>query len=283
MSVVVANRLHDPAEAGDALSSLRRELDPSDELIWVDRAGLDTAALAVAVVAVPAPPTASRAHCYGLGLARARSALVAFTDSSTVAGVGWRAAAQGALEAGASVVGGPVLGDARSSARDGAGFLVDYGPHAVPPYTSATGDVSGNNVAYRRDVLPAAGAPVSKSEVNARLAATGVRTVIVPEMRVTVRRAYSWRDLGPLRARSGAQYARWRSAGWPLGYRLPAAVACAALPAISLCRLWRTVRTDRNLRDWFVRGLPWVVLALTAWSAGEAAGYLRTIGDDGVW
>ena len=283
LSVVVANR-DAPRDGRGAAAALARELHPGDEVLWVDRTGAGAPAELAGARVVEAPGGADRGTCYGLGLAVAGNPFVAFTDSRTVVGAGWRPAAVAALDAGATFVGGPVIASEPRSRRGWAGFFVDYGPHAVAPYTSASGDISGNNVAYRRDALPDDGAPVWKHAVDARLHEAGIRPVVIEGMTVTVERDYGWSDLGPARVGAGALYARQRASGWPARRRWLAAVGCAVLPALATARLGRRVRADAHLRPAFVRASPLVVAALVAWSIGEARGYLRP-GQEapGVW
>lgn len=285
LSVVVANRMASGDDSLPALAALHRELDASsDQVVWADSAGLAPPASGTPTRVVALPSGASRGECYARGLAAVRRPLVAFTDSSTVVQPGWREAAVATLEAGAGVVGGPVLPSSPESATSWAGFLVDYGFHAAPPYTNASGDVAGNNVAYRRELLPEGRPAVWKSEINARLRARGVRPVVAPGMRVAALRRYGWRDLGPGRVGPGALFATQRGKAWPLAGRIGAAGACTVLPLLALSRLWRRVRHVSELRRALLRSLPAVALALVAWTVGEAAGYLFATGDGaGVW
>lgn len=274
MSVVVANRSDAPADVERAVSSLWRELLDGDEVIWVDGAGLSPQLPAVR--RVRAGGAHGRGRMYGLGLQQATHDLVAFTDSVTELGTGWRTAAGEALAAGARVVGGPVI-PTRADPVSTAGFLVEYGAHAVAPYTSATGDVAANNVAYQRSALArvvAPGAPVWKHAVNHGLAALGWHPVAAPGMVVASTKRYGWRDLGPVRAAHGRLYAQQRSVSWSARRRVAATLACAGLPVLALARLASTVRDHPELRRSFTRSVPLVALALTAWSAGEAWGYV---------
>jgi hypothetical protein len=285
LSVVVANRLRDRQHVLAGATALAQELELAhDQVVWVDKAGVGTPPCLAQAHPVTARSRAGRGECYARGLDAASGEYVAFTDSSTVVQPGWREAAVEVLEAGAGVVGGPVLPAPPSSGADWAGFLVDYGPHAVPPYTNAGGDVAGNNVAYQRDLLPPGRPALWKSEVNAGLRAAGIRPVVAPGMRVTALRRYGWGDLGPGRVRSGLLFGTQRAAAWPLAWRMGAAGACAVLPLVALVRLWRRLGPASQLRRPLAANLPAVAYALVAWSVGEAAGYLFGTGDGaGVW
>jgi hypothetical protein len=73
----------------------------------------------------------------------------------------------------------------------------------------------------------------------------------------------------------GRSYAGVRSAGFARGRRLGFALATPLLPLLLSARIaalvWRRGGVARIGR--FVGALPWVLLLLAAWSAGEAAGY----------
>ncbi len=266
-------------------AALASELDATtDQVIWVSTTGLTPTSALPALVTVPAPDGASRGDCYRLGLTASCHRFVAFTDSTTTVEPGWRIATLAPLEAGARVVGGPVLPSQPRSRSSWAGFFVDYGAHAAPPYVSTSGDVSGNNVAYRREILPDGAGPLWKSEINARLASSGHRPRLSPGMRVVAHRQYRWSDLSGGRIPSGAQYGIQRSAGWGVGKRLIAALGCGALPGLALWRLWVRVGRQSELRAPFFASLPAVAVALAGWSAGEAWGYLwHGRSDHHVW
>lgn len=275
ISIVVADLEERPSASTRVVDALVREISPGDEVLWVGpaRTGFDIPGFRV----VAAPPGASRGALYGCGLRATRRSLVAFTDSVTELGEGWRVAAVGALSGGASVVGGPVRPGSASSRRSKAGFLVEYGPHAVPPYINAQGDVSANNVAYRQAVLDglvADGGPVWKTALDGALAARGLVPVLVPAMDVTSLKRYDWRDITRARAHHGRLYGAQRSRGWPRRRRITTALACAVLPALAFARLTVRVAGDAELRRDLLATTPLVLTALVAWSVGEAAGYV---------
>lgn len=283
LSIVVANAVSDPAVVAPSVAALAAESDPDrDQWLWVDRAGLDpSGGGGDGFVRVEAPAAAGRGDLYGLGLSLATAPVVAFTDSTTVFRPGWRRAVEAAFgTAGGDgvavrVAGGPVLPVATRNPVAWAGFLLEYGPHAVPPYTSATGDVAGNNVAYARDALgPFEGGPLWKTVANAVLRGQGIEPVVVPGMRVEVSRPRWAPSLTRGRSRSGCLYARQRAEGWRRRRRMARGLACVVLPPVLFLRLGRQVWHDRGLRSQFLLSAPLVAVGCAAWSAGEALGYL---------
>jgi hypothetical protein len=269
LSVVVADVARDRAVAERSTTALVEQLRPEDELVVVD-----------------GDPTSNRGDLYATGLARARCPAVAFTDSTTIVGTGWRDAADEAIARG-PVGGGPVLPARPRSTRSWAGFFVEYGPHAVAPFRSATGDVAANNVVYDRAALDAVlvpGEPVWKFAVNARLRERGHTPAVVPSLRVEVARGYDLHDLTGARARAGRLFGAQRAAAHSLRWRGAAALGCVLLPVLAYLRLARRMRSDRALRGPFMRSTPFVLLALVCWSAGEARGYWSgAAGSDGVF
>lgn len=274
LSVVVANVRRHPREVGGSLACLAVELEDDDQLVWADAAGIVPTGRVDQVVGASRP---SRGHLYALGLEAARHPLVAFTDSVTEVQPGWRSAAVAELTAGAAVVGGPVLPRVTRSPLDAAGFFVEYGPHAASPFTSDSGDVAANNVAYRRSALEqvlAADEPLWKSVVNTRLAGRGDTPVMVDGMRALSTKRYGWGSIAPDRFSGGRLYGTQRALTWPLSRRLTWAMGCAVLPAVTYARLVRRIGADKGLRASFAASTPLVLVALSAWSAGEAWGYL---------
>lgn len=268
LSVVVASS---PAGTADACGgALEAELAPGDEVVWVG--GGPPPRWAGVVVRSGA---AGRGTLYREGFDAATHRFVAFTDTTTVVLPGWRRSAVAELDAGAAAVGGPVLPAGASNRRTFAGFAVEYGVHAAPPYRSAAGDVAANNVAYDRGALAAVlepGEPVWKSVVDARLAAADRPPVLAPCMRVSSVKRYVMRDLASNRARHGRLYGAQQAQRWSVPGRAFRAAGCVALPLVAYGRLAARLRVDAALRRAFVASSPLIFVALVSWSAGEAVG-----------
>ena len=279
VSVVVANNRARVADVEATWRSLTTELAASDEVIWVDQAGLGRPLLrGPRVVAIDVPVGAGRGRCNAVGLAAASHPLVAFTDSSTTVEPGWVDAAIAGLRH-SCAVGGPVLPGNGKRVRDWAGFFIDYATHAVPPYLSASRDVAGNNVAYRRVCLPERPGELWKDRIDRQLSRLGERPRALPTMTVRSQRRYSWWDLTMGQLLAGASYGADRAATWSRLHRVCAAAGCAALPFLACVRIWVRVRKADQLRQHWTAALPLVLLARTAWAAGEAKGYLTRQGD----
>ena len=280
LALVVADTGTPFDTAEHALDAASGQLDPADCIAWVSER--EPPAVEKTPIWCAAPSGASRGDLYGVGLRWATTTncdVVAFTDSATKLEPEWRVALDDAMSRGAVVVGGPV----RPGAREGfprttaswAGFLAEYAVHAVPPYVSETGDLSANNVGYRLAAIGGAHeGPFWKSVVDRELSAEGHALELVPDMTTTSLRSYCYRDLTIGRMAAGRLYGAQAGGASSLAHRLIRVAACAALPFVRLARIARTVRHDRPLASVFWRSLLLLVVAETAWSLGEAVGYL---------
>ena len=284
LTIVVANVADDAAAVAPCMASVVEQLRAGDELVWVDAAGLPCPSAEGMTVSLAG--ATDRGRLYAAGLARTSHSIVAFTDSTTALAPGWRVGAARAL-ARAGVAGGPVHASRPRSTAGWAGFFVEYGPHAVAPYTSGRGDVAANNVVYDRGALEAVlapGEPVWKARVNERLRARGHAPTVIVDMQVTVTRHYGRADLTRGRFRSGRLYGSQRAEGWGAGRRALAVLGCSVLPVLAYTRLARRIRADRSLRGPFLRSTAAVLVATVCWSAGEARGYWSgAAGSDGVF
>jgi hypothetical protein len=263
--------------ASPALTALEKELESStDTIVWIDRAGLlPKGENEVRVVPETVSARSGRGEMYGRGLELARSDVIAFIDSSTVVQAGWRQALATACENGGRIMGGPLSPSLPRSMKSWAGFLVDYGVHAVSPFTSASGDVAGNNVAYVRSELNGLTTmPFFKTSVNRWLARREVQPVMVEGMRAVVTKTYGWRALTSDRFRHGREYSAQRRVEMGVVARLLRAGAGLGLPALLGLRLATRVLHDSKLGRHLLAAAPLVLAALMCWSAGEAAGYL---------
>jgi hypothetical protein len=268
LTVVVASTRG--ADGERCAAALAAELGDGDEVIWVGADPPPTSSHRAITVT-----SGSRGVLYRAGLDAASCPFVAFTDASTLIQPGWRHAAVGALRDGALAVGGPVLPAATRPLRCVAGFAVEYGPHAVAPFSNATGDVAANNVAYERAELRrvlSPGEPVWKAAVDRRLAAGGQPAVIEERMRVVSTKSYGWTDLLGVRVHHGRQHGAQQALRQGRVRRLVHTVGSPIVPFVAYGRLARRIAPSRELRRPFLLASPLVLAALIAWSCGEATG-----------
>jgi len=210
--------------------------------------------------------------------AHSRGAIVAFTDGHCEVKPGWVAAARRAIAGGADVAAGAVTNGAAKTAAGWAAFLFDYGEFFPPVNAGPARALSGNNIAYRREMLgdPAehAGDGLLKYFVNARLADDERRLFCAPEMIVVFRRRISLARLVRDRYHFGRCFAAQRLERGAVKSRLAYRALSPILPALVVARLFGRLLARPVLRPHVVRcAIPLAVVGL-AWGLGECAGAL---------
>jgi hypothetical protein len=107
------------------------------------------------VIGLPAPTGPLVPHLWGLGLARARGRVVAFTSDEFRVSSGWARALLGAIRAGAAGAGGRVTLSHGAGATSRAMWLLRYARFAATERGGATSvlDIPGDNAAYDRAEL----------------------------------------------------------------------------------------------------------------------------------
>jgi hypothetical protein len=227
-----------------------------------------------AVDVVAAPAGASVPVLRGVGLRAAGPGWAAVTEDHCVVAPGW-------LDRLVAVPDAPVVGGAMGNARtaraiDWGAFFAEYGFFAgrrpVMP-----GLVTGANVLYRpavRDRVTAwALAGEWEDVVHARLEAEGVAFGFAPDAMVLQNQTYRFVGFVHDRFDHGLAFARKRLIERRSAWRSGLALGAIALPFLLASRVARA--TARRYPSAFLRALPFTFGFLTAWSVGEAVGYLR--------
>lgn len=284
MSVVVASFRPMPV-LRDALAALRPQCDRPDVELIVARGGAGgiertTLDLVPGCRVVPCSPAATLPMIRGAGLRAARGDIALLTEDNCVPAAEWVDRLVDSVRLGAAVAGGTVGNLRDSRAVDIAGYLAEYGafgPGRSPVAPGPMIALSGANVAYARTVLGSAAEAMAagawEGEVHARLAGEGARFALVPEARVNQNLKF---ETGPYcreRNAHGQWYGSTRSAGWPLLHRALAAAGSVLLPVLLTARAWRNA--GRLAPGRFFQALPFTLLFVAAWSAGEATGYIK--------
>ena len=225
---------------------------------------------------------ASIFHLWGAAIPRATSAYVAVLDARCPPAAGWVAGAQRAIAEGVPAFFGPV-----TFARGGEDpalveYLLEYGQFARP-IAAGMGEVPGNNLVFRRDLLCAddlRDQQFHKVFFVDRLKLRGLAPLLRDEVEVIYEKRY--RRLHYLRRRfaHGRTYAALRSAGQGFGFRVWRALTSPALPFLRLFRITNSLRGKAALQSALLRRAAYALVAETAWSIGECAGYLSATPGD---
>ena len=281
VSVVVASN-RDRSLLQSCLGSLLGQCQRMNAELVVARAGTahDVASLAKGypgVRFVAAPPDASIPQLRAIGMAQAQGDVVALTEDHCIADENWVEALLHSVN-GVDVVGGGMDNARRSRAVDWAAYFAEYGFFSPdrPEGNPRSPLLTGANIAYKRhviaDVIGWAKDGEWENVAHDRLAAQGSMLRFARTAAIYQNQTYSVAAFCADRYVHGRDYARKRLVEegpnrWAM---------LAASPMLPPLLTWRVARAAARSR-WatFLRALPATFLFLTAWSVGEAVGYLR--------
>jgi hypothetical protein len=285
ISVVVAS-IRDRALLDACLASLIPQCARASAELIVARSGTpaELQALRIAfpmVTFVAAPPAAAIPHLRAIGMVESNGDIVALTEDHCVAGQTWLEALRRAASGPADVVGGGVGNAQRDRATDWAAYFAEYGFYAETRSDSQSDRgrpllLTAANVAYRRRVLPEVVACARNGSwenvAHDRVRATGSSLQFIRSAVVYQNSNYRFLRFCVERFEHGRDFARARlveegvARRWTLLCRVP------FLPPLLTWRVARIAAPTRWLT--FVRVLPLILAFVTAWSVGEATGYL---------
>jgi GT2 family glycosyltransferase len=242
----------------------------------------DIAALAKTFPSVrflAAAPDATIPELRALGMARASGDVVALTEDHCIADENWVEALTHSANADADVVGGGMDNARRARVVDWAAYFAEYGFFSTdrPEKAAGTPLLTGANVAYKRhviaDVIGWAQEGEWENVAHTRLVARGSMLRFARTAAIYQNQSYSLSAFCVDRYEHGRDYARKRLVEEPGARRW---FLLAVSPLLPPLLTWRVARASaRNRLGTFLRALPATMLFLTAWSVGEAVGYLR--------
>jgi hypothetical protein len=260
--------------------------DVALEVLVVDRCGPALRELVRArhpwARVLAAPPRATIPALRAQGFDAARAPSVAVIEDHVLVPRGW-ARALLAAQAEAPVVGGAVANAACDSVEDWAAFLCEYS-HCLQPLPAGPAEwVTGNNVVYPRALLQRHRALLTperwENHLHDALRRDGVTLLCRPDIVVGHKKHYTVGEYLSQRYLYARSYAGARVAGAGRVRRLAYGAAALALPPVLLGRIVTRVLGKRRHRAELARGLPLLLLFVTAWAAGEVVGAWRGAGD----
>ncbi len=290
VSVIVAARTPPETTERSLASLAEQQVTAMIEVIVAD--GSEDGSMAKVVQSFPgmrwiALPGANLPAMKGAAIREARGEFIAILDPVDAADPNWVDEILAAFaDPEVSAVGGSVLLEITGSASNTAAYLFEYGAFNPPIAAGDTsGDLPGNNIAYRRNALTEICADILAAEgfykplVHERLRARGRRLKLRPTMRVhhltryrfvsfAVRRFHYGRCFGALRIKRATIAGR-------MFYR---AIAPIVAPVLIVRHLCRALIHPANRRL-----LPGAAFALVGvclfWGVGEWLGYWLGAGD----
>lgn len=225
-----------------------------------------------------APARSTIPELRGAGMAAARGDIVALTEDHCVVSSQWiEMLVRGAAD-GADVIGGGMDNAQRDRTVDWAAYFSEYGFFATTRPTSGRAPLlTGANVAYTRPIVDTVVASARDGEweniAHDRLGSRGRVLRFISTAAVYQNKSYQFWDFCRDRYAHGRDYARKRLREQHDASRWLLLASSPALPFLLTTRVARAAASTR----WptFLRALPATFAFLTAWSIGEAIGYLR--------
>lgn len=217
----------------------------------------------------------------GIGIAAARAPVVGILDAWCLVSSEWVAEANRIHHARPEpAAGGSVelASSERQSLSAWATYLFDYWEFVPPRREGGTRVLAGNNIVYKRGVLPPADelrkAGFWKAFANAQLKSEGHSLLSSNRLSIQIRRRLPVGSFLRSRYHHGRSYAAMRGASWPWKTRIKWAAIAPGLPLLFMARQIRGLATKPTARNWFVVCSPLLLAFHVSWAAGELHGYL---------
>ncbi len=248
------------------------------ELIFASSAPLSFRAPPGVAVCLIERPGETPVRLWGAAVAAARGRHVCVLDAHAAPAAGWLEAILEAVQGSGDRFWGPVVCDYAAGDRRMIGYLTEY-VQFHPPIADTLREIPGNNL-----VIPNPGEAAYEDLLTKGFSKTAMLEswardpdswpVRVDGARVTHRRALDRAAYVVRRYRHGRSYGGNRATRAGLAKRLRLAAPLVALPVVRVGRIGMHARATRFLFGAFVRHLPSILAAETAWSLGEFAGTL---------
>lgn len=215
---------------------------------------------------------------WGTAISHSSGDYVAVLDINTPPAAGWLDAATAAIRNASALFFGPVNCGWAPDEPGIVGYLAEYAQFRSPLAQNLQ-EVPGNNLVCRRDLLDNAAKLASagffKTFMIWRLASEESRLPArSDDMIVTYRKPFRYRDYMKRRFEHGRCFGVTRHDNDGQPSRLACIGFAFFLPVLRTWRIYRTTRTDRDLKNAFYRHLHLILQAELAWSFGELLGYL---------
>ena len=217
------------------------------------------------------------------GLAVASGELIAFVEDHCRCDPAWRTAIIDGHVNPVAGVGGPVDLALGGHPIDWAVYFYDYARFMPPMASGVTRSLSGANMSWKRSFLtelaPQLGDGVLEPVLEEECSRSGLGMYLAGDAIVThAREARPWPALR-LAFALARGYAAKRVADTGTALRVVRMAMAVALPVLFLGRIVAAaLRSGRHIPK-LVMALPWLVVLLVFWSAGEGVGYVAGEGN----
>lgn len=210
------------------------------------------------------------------GIAVARAPHVAVIEDHCVVRDGWAGRLLDAHRRGHPVVGGPVRNGATRRLRDWAAFFCEYSEHMEPMPTGSAPSLLGMNVSYDRRAIAAMEDLLREGRwetwLHPRLQSSGFELHSEGQASLDHVKDFGFREFLSQRWHYARSHAGMLNE--QLGRkRIVYVLGSPLLVPLLYTRIARNVFRKRRHRIRFLLASPLILVYLTAWAAGEAAGY----------
>lgn len=233
---------------------------------------------------IPVPPGTSIPAMRRLGFESAKGRGVAVIEDHVIVPANWAESFVGALDDGARIVGGWVVNGATDRLSDRAAFICEYG-HMLAPLPSGDAPwLTGNNVAYARDLIRELWSVIEderwEDHLHGAIVEAGIPLTLLAEVRVAHKMKYrSAFEYAGQRFLYSRAYAAMRLRDATAGRRVFYGLASLALPPILLARIVKNGWVAPQVRLDLLKSAPFLALFAIAWALGESLGSVRGAGD----
>jgi hypothetical protein len=232
---------------------------------------------------LPVPRQATIPGMRALAFRLATGTAVAVIEDHVIVPPGWARGLLDEIAQGAVVIGGSVENAAIDTLLDQAAFLCEYSHCLRPLPEGPVKWLTGNNVAYRRDVLSqfldVADGGRWENYLHDRMRERGIVLICRPDICIGHKKHYTFAEYFGQRYLYARSYAGARVADAPIPRRIFYALASVALPPLLFWRIMTRVLAKTTDRGLLLRCSPLILLFVTAWAWGEFVGYSSGPGD----
>ena len=217
------------------------------------------------------------------GIRAATAELVALTTAHCIPAADWIDQLMRCDMAGRAGIGGVIEGHPASDAKGWAIHLLRYAAFSPPRQPGEVSEIAADNALYLRPAILRHGALLEigffEPSFHARFAAEGLGLALNPALRVAHLNRYGARQFMGQRWAHGKQYGLDRARTSGAGRRALLIALAPLIPLVYFAKLSGRILSQRTLRAHYPRALPWLLLFMLSWNAGEILGYFTSIFD----
>jgi len=232
------------------------------------------------------PPETLIPSLWSTGVAHAGGAAVALTTAQFVPRPDWLERLRAADLKHWAGVGGAVDNDPKASPRNWAIFFLRYSAFAPPLRPGECDEIAADNAVYDRAAIMEHSDLLEEGfwepSFHRRFRAAGRKLMLDPDLVVIHHGTVTARSFTRQRYLHGRAYGTERAERGSVARNLFLLLLSPLVAPLLLARVVLRMAKRPAYRGKVLPAFPWLVRFATAWAAGEAAGYLATLGRRGA-